>query len=255
MSALESPESTLERFHQVLVDEVRDQRPEYLREPFTIAEIYQHLVPYAATRDRLGIEMNADYEDALMRLLAGQGDYLRVESEHARERMKEEIESPNPDTSLFRDFAALDVRFNPDRLPENGDREGDGQPSLEGLEPSASPEDEAPGEADVSSPVEGHAVPSPEHAVVEPIESLGPTEPGETAGEADEAEVPTADAGDAASPGTCAWCRETLPDRENLNFCPFCGTDVDVVPCPSCGEALEPSWLFCIACGTAVAEA
>jgi hypothetical protein len=51
---------------------------------------------------------------------------------------------------------------------------------------------------------------------------------------------------------TCPWCRAVLPPRENLNYCPFCGTDVNVVPCPSCGEALEPEWRFCIACGAEV---
>ena len=42
----------LERFHQVLVREIRDLRPEYLTEPFTVAEIYQDLVPYRPTGTR-----------------------------------------------------------------------------------------------------------------------------------------------------------------------------------------------------------
>ena len=53
-----------------------------------------------------------------------------------------------------------------------------------------------------------------------------------------------------AAPDVCRWCRETLPDRSNLNYCPFCGTDVTLVPCQSCGEALEANWRFCIACGS-----
>ncbi len=56
------------------------------------------------------------------------------------------------------------------------------------------------------------------------------------------------------APDVCQWCRETLPKRDKLNFCPFCGTDVKLVPCPSCGEALEPEWRFCIACGTRSGE-
>ena len=50
----------------------------------------------------------------------------------------------------------------------------------------------------------------------------------------------------------CPWCRAELPARPKLNFCPFCGTDVHVVPCPGCGEELDPEWRFCIACGTEV---
>jgi hypothetical protein len=51
---------------------------------------------------------------------------------------------------------------------------------------------------------------------------------------------------------SCLWCRAELPVRDNLNFCPFCGTDVKVVPCNECGEELEPEWRFCISCGTEV---
>ena len=54
----------LARFHQALVEEIRSQRPEYLDGPFTVAEIYQNLVPYGSHRDRIGVEMNGDYEDA-----------------------------------------------------------------------------------------------------------------------------------------------------------------------------------------------
>lgn len=249
---LDSPASALDRFHSVLVDEIRERRPENMTGPFTVAEIYQHLVPYASHRDRLGVDMNGDYEDVLLRLLAGEGDYLVVESDHARERMRSEVDSPHPDTTLYREFAAVDVRLNPDRVPDDdaprdadggengrndsaggtgGDEEDHGGGAWGELAEAVSvddlapPPDRAPDEDRPVSPVEGHSEPSPEHAG--------------QAGQGDEST-------------TCSWCRETLPPRENLNFCPFCGTDVDVVPCRSCGEALEPGWLFCIGCGAGV---
>jgi predicted amidophosphoribosyltransferase len=56
----------------------------------------------------------------------------------------------------------------------------------------------------------------------------------------------------APSASACQWCRAELPARGNLNFCPFCGTDLKVVPCNHCGEELEPEWRFCIACGAEV---
>jgi hypothetical protein len=59
----------LERFHRALVEEIQTQRPEYLTGPFTVAEIYQNLVPYGSHRDRIGVRINGDYEDALLRLL------------------------------------------------------------------------------------------------------------------------------------------------------------------------------------------
>jgi predicted amidophosphoribosyltransferase len=66
-------------------------------------------------------------------------------------------------------------------------------------------------------------------------------------------DAPTTETASAA-PGTCQWCRAELPIRENLNFCPFCGTDLKLVPCSECGEELEPEWRFCIACGTEVTD-
>ena len=74
----------LERFHRTLIEEIQTQRPEYLTGPFTVAEIYQNLVPYGSHRDRIGVRINGDYEDALLRLLAGEGGYLILESEPAR---------------------------------------------------------------------------------------------------------------------------------------------------------------------------
>ena len=41
----------LERFHRALLEEIQTQRPEYLTGPFTVAEIYQNLVPYGSHRD------------------------------------------------------------------------------------------------------------------------------------------------------------------------------------------------------------
>lgn len=254
---LESPDSTLERFHRVLVTEIRDRRPEYLSAPFTVAEIYQHLIPYASHRDRLGVEMNGDYEDALLRLLAGKGGYVRVESDLARERMQNEVESPNPDTSLFREFAAVDVRLNEDALPPEGTggetREDPDAVSVDALAPPPpGPTPEEPAEPAASET--GSETRSAPDAPTDAASEAPASGPAEVAA-ADAARQPGADALRASAEGrTCSWCRETLPDREKLNFCPFCGTDIQVVPCPSCGEALEPGWLFCIACGAGVSE-
>ena len=106
----------LARFHRTLVEEIRAQRPEYLEGPFTVAEIYQNLVPYGTHRDRLGVEMNGDYEDALLRLLSGEGGYLVLESEAALRALRAEMESPNPNTGLYREYAAVDVHLDPSQL-------------------------------------------------------------------------------------------------------------------------------------------
>jgi hypothetical protein len=205
----------LEQFHRTLVEEIRAHRPEYLSGPFTVAEIYQNLVPYGTHRDRIGVDMNGDYEDALLRMLAGEGEYLLLESEHALRDLREELRSSSPNTGLYREFAAVDVRLNPARVAAVGAAPavtvgaGAGEP---GASDTVSVADLAPD----TSPSEAQDAP-------------------------------------AAPPETCRWCRAELPRKPNLKFCPFCGTDVRVVPCPACGEELEPEWRFCISCGAEVA--
>lgn len=106
----------LERFHIALVAAIESARPKYLQAPFTVSEIYQNLVPYRTHRDLIGVVMNGDYEDALMRLLAGEGDYLILESNQARQAIKKELDGRNPNTGLFREYAAAEVRLNPEML-------------------------------------------------------------------------------------------------------------------------------------------
>jgi hypothetical protein len=190
----------LERFHRTLIEEIQTQRPEYLTGPFTVAEIYQNLVPYGSHRDRIGVRMNGDYEDALLRLLAGEGGYLILESEPALRDLKAELETPNPNTGLYREYAAVDVRLN--------------QSFVAPMEAAAVSVEVVPAAVDVFANSEAEPTPMSAHA--------------------------------------CQWCRAELPARTNLNFCPFCGTDLKVVPCRSCGEELEPAWRFCPACGTEV---
>ena len=118
----QNPQDVLGRFHSILVREIQTNNPDYLNGPFSVAEIYQNLVPYRTHRDEIGVEMNADYEHALLQLLAGDGDYLTIESRTARQEIREELDSPNPNTGLYRDFAAADVRLNPEKVDEALDK-------------------------------------------------------------------------------------------------------------------------------------
>jgi len=212
----------LARFHGALVEEILARRPEYLHAPFTVAEIYQNLVPYGTHRDRIGVEMNGDYEDALLRLLAGEGGYLVLDSDPALRTLRQELEASNPNTGLYREFAAVDVRLNPVRLTGGATARGPAPAAPETLVAVESLAPEPP--------------PAPTPAPAAPA----PASPGPRMAEAD-------------VPDSCRWCRAELPRRAHLNFCPFCGTDVHVVPCPGCGEELDPEWRFCISCGTEVA--
>jgi hypothetical protein len=264
-------QEVLGRFHRALVREIHARNPEHLKAPFTVAEIYQNLVPYRTHRDEIGVEMNADYEHVLLRLLAGEGDYLSIESRTARQEIREELDSPNPNIGLYRDFAAADVRLNPERLDPAMLEEGDGPVA------AAPPFEDEPLEVEYMSEGvvgegfdgDGNADGAYERLEVEPLgANLGPVE--EHLKEIDEADAPgevsdgiqgSEDEGDGTAVGdtedlppfeNCPWCREKLPQQARVRFCPFCGSNVQLVPCPACGEELKLNWRFCIACGTEV---
>lgn len=258
----------LERFHRALIEEIQTQRPEYLTGPFTVAEIYQNLVPYGSHRDRIGVEMNGDYEDALLRLLAGEGGYLLLDSEPALHALRTEAESPNPNTGLYREFAAVDVRLNQayldlsaaamDQLPDLvRELEADDPVAMSDLAPSASHQDLGivpPGvdifsDPEPSAPIMAEESGGQESDVDDEsgASSRPPLAP-EFVEPEPEPEVPAVPR-HRASGDACLWCGEDLPDRSPLNYCPFCGTDQSLVPCRSCGSEIEPGWNFCAACG------
>lgn len=267
----------LERFHRALIEEIQTQRPEYLTSPFTVAEIYQNLVPYGSHRERIGVEMNGDYEEALIRLLIGEGGYLILDSEPALRELRAELEVSNPNTGLYREFAAVDVRLNqayldlsaaaidqlPDLVEELEAEDPVGMAELAPSEETATAEQmgiaspgidifaDQPDRDDVDpTPVRddtragGRPPLAPEY-VTTPAAKGAPSD----ASTSEPTPTPEASGPTSAGEGACAWCRAELPSREGVNFCPFCGTDLKLVPCPACGEEVEPGWRFCATCG------
>jgi len=250
-------EDTLQRFYEALIEALRERGPSDLERPFTVAEIYQDLVPYRTHRDRLGVEMNGDYEHALLRLLAGEGGYLRLESEHALRDIRGELEEKSPNTTVYRDYAAVDVRIDPFVL-RSGEGEGEAETAEFEVETEGPEEDAEEAAAEAVEP--------------EMLDSLAPdagaapdTSDAETAffsGAAPATSMPARASGEAAAAATtkggedghCAWCRSELPKRDTINYCPFCGQDQSLTPCRSCGEALEAGWQFCIVCGAQAAS-
>src|SRR5688500_2697865 len=108
------------QLHRTLVDALRRSRPDALHRPITVAEIYQDILPYRDAREAVGFEINADYEHTLLRLLAGEGDFARIEPREVRDKLRMELDSPNPDVGVFRNYAACDgwVGIDGSELPE-----------------------------------------------------------------------------------------------------------------------------------------
>ena len=219
-------DNNVERLHRALVDAIRTSRGEDFAHPITVSEIYQKLLPYRAARAAVGFEMNADYEYALLRLLAGEGDLARLEPIEVQESLRAELESPNPNVSLFRDYANCDVWLTPreedddddvdihiEHAPRNGTRfvpvddDDDDEEIFTEDELAIEPEDD-------EEPHAAQAVPMPQ-----------------------------------TSKHQCSFCGGDLPVGRLVNFCPYCGNDLTRRPCASCGEILDPMWRFCISCG------
>jgi hypothetical protein len=234
-------ETSVERFHRVLVESIIASTPAYLEGSFTVAEIYQSLVPYRTHRDRLGIAMNGDYEDVLLRFLAGEGDFAVLDSEAARDKIRRELATRNPNTGVYREFAAVGVRLNPARLPViERAPEGPATRLATTARPAAQPpERKAPPSPDVRTAAPETRPSAPEARVAQAAQSREPRTQG---------------TGVAGAPEKCPGCTSALPDRPGLQFCPFCGTNIRVVPCRKCGEVLDRSWRFCVACGTPSAD-
>lgn len=264
-------DTTVNRLHRSLVDALRG-RPGGLDKPVTVAEIYQDLVPYKTARGAVGFEMNADYEHTLLRLLAGEGDLARIEPREVRDKLRLELESPNPDVGLFRNYAACDVwvnvgdALNPEEPPVQNNAVDSWEDEFLGSTTthavSSTPFEIAPDiddvddddadDDDIDVDVE---IEDPETEGVEVIDAdTGESDVGNVPDEL-EAAAPKSTASPGQSPTediACVFCGADLPDDRMVNFCPFCGTDQSQRPCPSCGEVLDPLWRFCVGCGTRV---
>jgi len=98
----------LDRLVRLLVQNVRNSHPQYLSQPVEVSELYQTLIPYRHNRTELEIETNQDYEAALCQLLSGERGYATGDAA-MQDAMRKELSSPNPNTAVFRDYAAARV--------------------------------------------------------------------------------------------------------------------------------------------------
>ncbi|MBI4543802.1 MAG: zinc ribbon domain-containing protein [Gemmatimonadetes bacterium] len=138
---------------------MRRTRPDALDQSITVAEIYQDLVPYRRVRSTLGVELNADYEHAVMRLLAGEGGLVRLEPTEVQQQLRRELGSPNPNVGLFRQFAACDawVTIPPAEPPRKEAVPAEPVPASASAAAAAAPAPAAP----PAAPAKAGAAPSP----------------------------------------------------------------------------------------------
>lgn len=289
------------RLYRCLVEEL-DRRGIPEGRPVKVSELYQALVPYRAVRSALGVELNADYEHALLRLLAGERSLLRLEPAQARDELRREVDAPYPFVGLFRKFSASNVWVNRPERPMTGRPEEPAAPARAPdplPEPTRSVQSIKGPELDPDPAPAAEPVAEPEPApAVEPATPTGPERgagPGDKpaqrlAAEAENpapADVDTAAQAEAATDavplssrrlgslaparmpvqlhreperaesaseaavrgGPCTFCGDTMPGGRRIRFCPYCGADQRMRPCPRCDAVLERDWRFCISCG------
>ncbi len=270
---------SVQRLHRFIVDALRTRRGDPFASPVTVAEIYQELAPYRTARAALGFEMNADYEHALVRLLAGVDGLTRLDPSQARDRLKKELDSPNPDVTLYRDYAGCDVVLNPPTGQNDWVREQLDDDATDSTDST----DEAEMEEMVLEEADMTRTGAPDWSALAALsrsETFDVEDETQDAEEPDDANDSWADTPDVEAhavfeletyapspshdrmalnatsqqPAACAHCDSVLPLSRAVKFCPFCGADQSMHPCPTCDEMLDPSWTFCIACGTHVAS-
>lgn len=235
----------LDRMFRRLVQNVRNGYPEYLTHPFEVSELYQNLIPYRHNRRELEIETNQDYEVALCRLLTGERGYLVVDDSLA-ESIRRELSAPNPNTAVFREFAASRVQLPPDAQRRWQQMGGDLAPAADagaptGEMPPASPPPPPPpwsGRPSTGATIaEAAPPPPPEPPPVRSTTSSFAIDP-ESASE--------------ERPASCRYCGGSLPIGRQASFCPHCGQNLTIQRCPACGTEMELHWKFCITCGRGV---
>jgi hypothetical protein len=236
----------LDRLYARLLEVRRSPTPPSDDRPITVGDLYQRIIPYRTVRDALGVLELAEYEHALLRLLAGERGYVRVLDGAVREEVQRELASVNPILGIFRDYAATPVEVREAALPVA--ESGDPSPGAARRDRVAAPESDAwESQPAASQSKQTPAIPSETPSPVAAVLRSGDQAISRPAASA----APERHQGGASrSVGPCGNCHRTLPQLDDVRFCPFCGAVQRPLACAGCGAPLEAGWSFCIRCGS-----
>lgn len=235
----------LDRMFRRLVQNVRAGYPDLLTRSFEVSALYQTLIPYRLNRAELGIDSAEEYEITLMRLLAGTRGLLSGDPD-MQAALQAELESPNPDLSVFRAWATSAVSLNAGAV-----RSMDSQspvPVRHPSPPASTRQAEMAGRATLEVPASALA-PLGTHVRAAAM-SAAPVATPPAANPVPAAPTVPAHA-HVHGPG-CRYCGGELPDGRDAHFCPHCGQNLSIKQCPACSTELEVEWQFCITCGRQV---
>jgi len=199
----------LERFAAAILSQWRNEGGGDA-EPIAVTTLLDRVLPYRVARRVLGIDVSEDYEAMMLRMLAEEGDLLRVTPADAAELARATLASRLPDLGVLQLLRSASITVTERTI------------AVAGTEPAAPP------------PVaESTWAPAPAPAV-ERTPALRPT----AAPRIEELR------------GEGCWsCSEPLPVDRQVKFCPFCGADQRQPVCGACGAAAERGWKHCGECG------
>lgn len=224
----------VDRLFHYLVNHLATSAPEYLRRPFQVSELYQRLIPYRHHRTALAFDAVEDYEFAVLKLLAGERGYARLDPDDAQLALAAELEATNPTPGAFREFAAASMTLDHDAV----DRFLDPQTAY--APPAAAPGDSSKYAPPAMTPPPGL------RSELRPDITTHTTAPMDG--------VPNApvDVRSTHASTVCPGCGENLPSGRPARYCPFCGVRLGEVECRHCGETIDVGWVYCLTCGTRI---
>lgn len=225
----------LDRMYRHLARTIRARFPQYLSQPFDVAELHQNILPYRHHRRELGLETNEDYEIVLSELLSGARDYLIVD-DRMRDALRAELASTNPDPTAFKQFATASVALSPSALRTLSIGPEEDQAHTNTATPAVDVAPDPPRRISVKAPPPKAPTPPP------PANPVSPSTPAPEPSITPRPVVPQAGE-------RCRSCNEVLPAGRAITFCPHCGQNVTTMNCPACGSELEVGWKFCPTCG------
>jgi len=223
----------LEPLFRLLVQRLAAQQPPRVHQPLAINELLDAVLPYRLVRRELGVDTAEDYESLLLRLCAGEGDFVQGDAA-AQAALRVELGKPLPDLALLRVYGDTKVVLRTDPLRAAMAED----PETRYAPPGTAPMRPAPPERKVeSAPEPAVAQEAPRALPVDPVirEAISATP------------APVDDAADTRA--RCAFCGAALPDREMVRFCPHCGMGQEVGKCRVCGNDMDVEWRFCVICG------
>jgi hypothetical protein len=232
----------MDRMFRRLVHNVRAGFPDLLTRSFEVSALYQTLIPYRLNRGELAIDSAEEYELALLQLLAGTRGLLNGDPD-MQAAMQAELESPNPDLSIFRAWATASVSINAHAV-----RALDSQSTIAVRAPSPAASTRQAEMAGRATLELATSVAAPMMSPVPVATSARAAAPVATPPEARPVATPVAVGQPAHGPG-CRYCGGELPDGRDAHFCPHCGQNLSVKQCPACSTELDVDWQFCITCG------